>query len=143
MILSSLQLGVLLVNEEDRVEFANQAFCDMFDLKYAPEDLYGLIKNEVIQKIRVAYANPAEAVTRLEEIVAQYTLVTNEEVAMTRGRTHLRHFVPIVIDGNRYGRLGHAQDITELKKSGEALARALAKAEELRYEAEVIGDNYT
>ena len=38
-ILSSMYAGVLLVTDESRVEFANQAFCDLFDLDDLPSDL--------------------------------------------------------------------------------------------------------
>ena len=34
--------GVLLVTDEGLVEFANQAFCDLFDLDDLPSDLRGL-----------------------------------------------------------------------------------------------------
>ena len=42
VILSNMYSGVLLVADEGRVEFANQAFCDRFGLADAPADLVGL-----------------------------------------------------------------------------------------------------
>ena len=42
VVLSNMYSGVLLVTDEGRVEFANQAFCDRFGLKDAPADLVGL-----------------------------------------------------------------------------------------------------
>ena len=41
-VLSNMYSGVLLVTDEGRVEFANQAFCDRFGLEDAPADLVGL-----------------------------------------------------------------------------------------------------
>ena len=49
-ILSWLRVGVLLVSEGGRIEFANQAFCDMFDMEDVPESLYGSTASELVQK---------------------------------------------------------------------------------------------
>jgi PAS domain S-box-containing protein len=37
-ILSAMRYGVLLVTADDRVEFVNQAFCDMYNLPESPAD---------------------------------------------------------------------------------------------------------
>ncbi|AFM26200.1 PAS domain-containing sensor histidine kinase [Desulfomonile tiedjei] len=129
--LSGLHSGVLLVSEEGKIEFANQAFCDMFDLDDVPSGLHGLSPSEMIQKIRDSYAPPAEAVARIQEIVAQQRPVKAEEVAMSDGRTYLRDFVPIFIDGNRYGQLWHHQDITERKKAEDQIKASLIEKEVL------------
>ena len=44
-----------------------------------------------------------------------------EEVALCDGRTCLRDFIPLDIEGKRYGRLWHHQDITERKRAEEVL----------------------
>jgi two-component system, cell cycle sensor histidine kinase and response regulator CckA len=123
-ILSSLYAGVLLVTEEGRIEFANQAFCDLFELKVLPSDLQGLTPSEMIQKIQNVFPQPVDAITRIKEIVAQQRTVRGEEIALNGGRVYLRDFIPIVIDGNLYGRLWYHQDITERKKAEDALAKS-------------------
>jgi PAS domain S-box-containing protein len=121
IILSSLHSAILLVNEEGHVEFANQAFCDLFELNESPEALGGLSPSEMIQKIRDVYADPVGAVHCIEEIVRMGGAVTGEEVALQNGRTCLRDFIPIYVNGKRYGRLWHHQDITERKRAEETL----------------------
>jgi PAS domain S-box-containing protein len=130
-ILSWLRVGVLLVSERGRIEFVNQAFCDMFDLDDAPESLYGTTASELIQKVRELYDQPDEAVARMQDIVARQCFVKSEEVAIRGGRTYLRDFIPILVDGNRFGRLWHHQDITDRKKAEDRVKASLKEKEVL------------
>jgi PAS domain S-box-containing protein len=128
-ILSNLYAALLLVSDEGQVEFANQAFCDLFDLDDAPSDLRGLGAVEMIKKIQDAYAHPAEAVASIQEVVAQQSPVRGEEIAMRAGKTYLVDFIPLLVDGKRSGRLWHHQDITNRKRSEElALQTARLRA---------------
>jgi len=47
-ILSNLSSGVLLVTNEGRIEFANQAFCSLFDLKESPADLMATFDSDKV-----------------------------------------------------------------------------------------------
>ncbi len=137
-ILSSLYSGVLIVTQEGSVEFANQAFCDMFDLDDSPASLSGLKAPEMIAKIRDAYADPAKAVTRIGQIVANQQSIKGEEIDIRRGRTYTVDFIPLFVDGNPCGLLWHHTDITDQKR-GEAeksklvanLTEALAQVKKL------------
>ena len=51
-VLSSMYGGVLLVTDENRIEYANQAFCDLFDLDEPPEELVGLPARRIDRKDR-------------------------------------------------------------------------------------------
>ncbi|MGB8644713.1 MAG: PAS domain-containing protein, partial [Anaerolineae bacterium] len=128
-LLSSLYASVLVVTKEGRVEYANQAFCNLFELAESPSDLVGLNSAEMIRKIASAYTNPDDAVARIRQIIEQDQPVRGEEVVMRRGRTYLRDFVPIWIEGQLYGRLWHHQDITERERTKAALE------DRLRFEA--------
>jgi PAS domain S-box-containing protein len=125
-ILSSLYSGVLIVTEEGSVEFANQAFCDMFDLPDSPASLNGLKAPEMIAKIRDAYANPAQALARIGEVVAEQQPVRGEEIAVRDGRTYAVDFIPLFVDGKRCGRLWHHTDITGQKRAEAEKAKLVA-----------------
>ena len=68
-VLSTMYTALLLVTDESRVEFANQAFCDYFDLNDSPHDLIGLTSSEIFAKIGKAYLNSDDAIARIREIV--------------------------------------------------------------------------
>jgi PAS domain-containing protein len=115
-ILSSMRASVLLVTEDNKIEFANLAFCDYFSLKESPEDLLGITDSEMIKKIKNVYQYPDEEVSRISEIVSHWQPVIGDEVYMRDGRTCLRDFVPVFVGEKLYGRLWLHLDITERKK---------------------------
>lgn len=114
------------MTEEGSVEFANQAFCDMFDLADRPADLNGLTAPEMIKKILNVYANPAEALARISEVVARQQPIKGEEIAIRDGRTYTVDFIPIFVDGKRCGRLWHHTDITDRKLAEGEKAKLVA-----------------
>lgn len=115
VILSSMYCGLLLVTDEGRVEFANQAFCDRFGLEDAPADLKGLTPQTMLEKIRNAYLHPDESLARIQEILDRGEPVMGEELALRGGQTCLRDFVPLNVNGKSYGRLWIHFDITGRK----------------------------
>ena len=117
--LSSMSFAALLVDEDDRIDFANQAFCDMFNLKESPADLKRLTSSEMLEKIRPAYLDPEADLAHIRELVARAVLVQDEEVPMEGGRTFLRDFIPIRSGENKRGRLWIHKDITERKRAEE------------------------
>jgi PAS domain S-box-containing protein len=116
LILSSMRNGVLLLTNENRIEFVNQSFCDIFGINEKPDKLMGLPASEMLDKIKGAYLDPGSAVLRINEIVENHMLVLGEEVAMKSGRTLLRDFIPISVRKKDSGRLWNHIDITERKQ---------------------------
>ncbi|MGO8878301.1 MAG: PAS domain S-box protein [Desulfomonilaceae bacterium] len=122
-ILSSMHDGMMLVSKEGRVEFVNQAFCDLFDMDSPPEELQGITPPEMIQRIQHIFAEPEEATNRIQTLVAQGRPAEAEEITLKGSRTYIRDFIPIFIDGERYGRLWLHHDITKRKLAEEELRR--------------------
>ena len=135
-ILSSLYAGILLVTNESKIEFANQAFCDYFFLKDKPEDLIGLDSLQMIERIKNAYLHPDEAVARIGELVRLGQSAKSEEIAMSKSRTCLRDFIPITVDGEPFGRIWNHQDITNIKH----VEKALSHSEAMLAEAQRIAN---
>jgi PAS domain S-box-containing protein len=121
--LSSMYGSILLVSNEGRVEFANQSFCDFFNVTVPPKNLIGLGPDEIIERIKPCYEHPETAIRRIQDIVARGEPVKGEEVTMRNGRRCLRDFIPINLGGKSYGRLWHHIDITERKRAEDEIAR--------------------
>ncbi|MGC8658763.1 MAG: PAS domain S-box protein, partial [Desulfomonilaceae bacterium] len=126
-ILSNLYAGVLLVNNDGVVEYANQAFCNLFDISDPPAKLRGLKAPDMIGKIRAVFADLDDVVARIKRIVAENRPVKSEEVSVLGGRTYLRDFIPIEFDGKSYGRIWHYRDITSWKRSEQAFVESYKK----------------
>jgi PAS domain S-box-containing protein len=121
LILSNMQNGLLLVTDDGRVEFANQTFCDIFNLKDTPADLVNLTSKEILDKIRPSYIDPDASMARINEIVKQGQLIRGEDVGMLGERTYLRDFIPIRFGDKVRGRLWNHVDITDRKRAEKAL----------------------
>jgi PAS domain S-box-containing protein len=130
-ILSSMHGAILLVSADGHVEFANQSFCDYFRLKESPADLKGLSSGEMLEKLKNVYANPDLEIARIKEMITAEKAVTGEEVVLEGGRTCIRDFIPLYIEGKLSSRLWHHMDITDLKKAEEALRLSEEKANAL------------
>ncbi len=137
-VLSEMPMGILLVIEEGLIEFANQSFCDIYNIKESPLYLRNLTSLEVIEKIQNAYMNPEKSVARIMEILAQGEPVKGEDIQMIGGRTVLRDFVPLRMGGNKQGRLWIHRDITERKKAEEELRKRTAELEASNKELEAF-----
>ncbi|MCX6285687.1 MAG: PAS domain S-box protein [Bacteroidetes bacterium] len=119
--ISSIYAGVIAVSKENQVEIVNQAFCDLFNLPEPPAFYIGLASEEMIEKVLCAYADPADTLARMQKIIAEGHPVRGEELAMQDGRYCLVDFIPIIVNDRKCGHLWHHQDITNRKKTEEAL----------------------
>ncbi|MFZ1040882.1 MAG: PAS domain S-box protein [Anaerolineales bacterium] len=128
MILGKQPYGILVVNNDGRAEFANQAFCDFLSLNEQPEALVGLTSEQVIQKILPVYADPDAALARIKDVVARGEAIFNNESWLRNGRVLLMDFEPIIVDGKDTGRMWISRDITDSNRAEERIKTILRTA---------------
>jgi PAS domain S-box-containing protein len=121
VILSSLHPGILLVSGEDRVAFVNPSFCELFDLEESPEQLIGNTSSEMLNKVHRIFADPPGTMTRARQVIACLKPLRNQQIAINGGRTYLYDFVPITVGGKHVDRLWCFTDLSEQKRTEEAL----------------------
>ena len=107
-ILFSLRSGIIVVSQDNMVEYANPSFCELFRITDPPESLSGRTATEIREKIR----EPDSAEQRVREIIENNIPILGEDVLLESGKTIIRDFIPIVVYGKPCGRLWHHHDIT-------------------------------
>jgi len=118
-ILSSMYSAVLLVNDEGKIEFANQSFCNLYALKEAPKDLVGISSADMLEKIKGLYLQPDETLAQIRATVERGEAVKGEEITMRNGTTCIRDYIPLNLNGKSYGRLWLHVNITDRKNKEE------------------------
>jgi diguanylate cyclase (GGDEF)-like protein len=123
--LNQIYSGVIVVNPSGMVEFANDAFCELFSISEGRDSIQGKPAGEVLNVFMESYRDPELGLARVKEIVALGQPVRGEEIPIKNGRTYLRDFYPMSFLGVRGGRVWHHTDVTALKQAEERIARLL------------------
>ena len=131
LMLSSMRNGLLLLTPDNRVEFANHHFCEVFDLKQSPDELLNRSAGEIIALIKESYTDPEKEIEKIKKIIDEKIPVIGEEITMKSGRTYLRDFIPLFVGEKNHGRLWVHIDISDTmaeslmrKKNEEALKQS-------------------
>jgi PAS domain S-box-containing protein len=98
-ILDKLTDAILLESEDRKIEFANTAFCQLFNIPVAPEQLVGLDCDVALQASKHYFAAPEEFVSRILQLETDCEPVYEENLLLADGRTFKRDFMPINVDG--------------------------------------------
>ena len=139
MILAQQHYGILVVDAESRIEYANDVFLNAFGLPFTPAELPGWTKANFLEKLLPACAEPPAMAALIDELVRRKQPILGKEVAMRDGRIMLADFIPLQSGGKPAGRMWIVRDITERKRA-EAEMQRLAMAVEQAAETIVITD---
>ncbi|MFN8357536.1 MAG: PAS domain S-box protein [Spirosomataceae bacterium] len=112
-LITNLQKGVLVEDEHRQIILVNQLFCDMFNIPSGPESLLGTNCADAAEFIKPLFKESEAFVRRIDELLQQQQIVTDEEVQMVDGRYMERDYIPIFLGGQYKGHLWKYDDITE------------------------------
>jgi PAS domain S-box-containing protein len=136
-LVASLGFGVMVEDERRRVSLANRAFCELFALPVAPEQLIGADCEAAARGLGPLLDDPDGFIERIEQVLAGRAAVAGDRVVMRDGRVLERDYVPIAVDAVGRGHLWVYRDVTRSLRDAE-LQRAAAVRDELRLAVDTI-----
>jgi len=121
-LINNLHEGILVTDEHKRIIYANEMFCDIYELAETPESIIGMDAYASIASRKPFYADPDYFYKRTVEILEKSEPVLNEEWKMLRGKTLSRDFIPLTLGHDSRGGIWKFRDITAQKTVEKQLA---------------------
>ena len=117
-LISNLQNGVLVEDENRKIVLANKKYCEIFDIEIEYEKLKGKNAAEYVDAAKGMFKDPDFFEERILSLLEFQKPVLDEIFEMSDGRLLKRHYIP-VCDNNIYkGHLWKYTDVT-LEKNAE------------------------
>ncbi len=129
-LITSLNSGVLLEDENRNILVTNEDFCSMFEIPTTPDQLIGINCSNSAEESKHLISNPDEFVNRIDKIISERKISLNEEIKFKNGKIYERDFIPIYNNDIYLGHLWEYTDITSRKESEKLLIKAREEAEE-------------
>ncbi|MVM38274.1 PAS domain S-box protein [Spirosoma sp. HMF3257] len=126
-LIANMQSGVLLEDENRKIVFTNQVFCDLFGIEAPPDLLQGMDCSNTAEQTKGLFRHSDSFVERINTILSQKKLVMGELLKLVNGSTLQRDYIPIFIDQKYKGHLWSYTDITERKRNQDALEQSELK----------------
>ena len=98
-LLSNMNTGVLMEDQNRKIVILNQAACDMFSFPVRAEDLLGADCSQMAQQSKHLFTNPEAFVERIDEILRDKKTVLSEEISLLSGHIIERDYIPLYNDG--------------------------------------------
>lgn len=126
-LISNLDSGVLLEDENRKIVLVNQLFCQLFDIPAPPEALEGMDCSQSAEQTKHLFLDPTGFVARIDQLLSEREIYSGEVLYLADGRVFSRTFIPI-FSGTKYlGHLWKYQDVTAGHRATEALRHSEEK----------------
>ena len=123
-LISSMQDGVLVEDENRKIVIVNQYFCDLFSIPIPPDQLIGMDCAESSEISKALFTDPENFICDIDNTLSIGQVVTNHELQMTNGSSIERDFIPIRnFDNINQGIFWIYRNITARKKTESDLKR--------------------
>ncbi|MDD5360588.1 MAG: PAS domain S-box protein [Ignavibacteria bacterium] len=121
-ILSNIYAGILLVGEDDRIEYVNNIYCEQFDLEGRQKELIGMPAKDFLPIVLARYVNPEKIAELIAFSIKEKIPLYGEEIELKNGRIYTVDFIPVSVSGEKISRMWVHRDITEKKHSEQIIA---------------------
>ena len=126
-LITNLDSGVLLEDENRKIVLVNQLFCQLFDIPAPPEALEGMDCSQSAEQTKHLFLDPPGFVARIDELLSKQEICSGESLHLVDGRVFSRTFIP-VFSGTKYlGHLWKYQDVTAGHRATESLRHSEEK----------------
>ncbi len=126
-LITNLQKGVLVEDENRKIILVNQLFCEIFNLSANPEELIGMDCSQSAEWSKSLFENPDEFVAKINDILVKQEICVEEKLTLKDGRIFLRDYIPIFLEGVYRGHLWEYTDITKQHRSQEIIRKSEEK----------------
>ncbi len=116
-LITNLNQGILLENEEHKIVLINKMFCSIFSIDQTPDSLVGANSIDSARQLALLFKHPQKFIARINEIVNKRELVLGEVLEMESGKIIERSYIPIYRNEEYQGHLWKYTDITERSKA--------------------------
>jgi PAS domain S-box-containing protein len=115
-LITNLNTGVLLEDENRKIVLTNKEFCSIFGIPVEPDFLVGSDCSQAAEQNKHLFINPEEFVNQIHNLLSNRETVLNEILELKDGKFLKRNFIPIWSNGRYVGHLWIYEDVTEVQK---------------------------
>jgi len=94
-LISSMQAGVMVEDENRKVVLVNQYFCDLFSIPVAPKQLIGMDCALAAEMTKILFDHPDIFIIDINSTLNFRKAIVNHELQMKNGTSLERDFIPI------------------------------------------------
>jgi PAS domain S-box-containing protein len=122
-LLNTMQSGVLSEDINRNVLHVNSKFCDVFDIKWSPDQLIGQDCRTLLDKAKDLFIDEIGFLADVNALVDEQKPVYGDVLYLKNGKILERDYVPIIENGKFLGQIWRYQDITDIINQKKSLLR--------------------
>ncbi|HAK61191.1 MAG TPA: hypothetical protein DCO77_12565 [Nitrospiraceae bacterium] len=123
-LIENMHDGILFEDTSRNIALVNPALCSLFGIPPPSDDLIGRDCREAAQAASALFSAPKKFTERIEELIHQGEIVTDEKLFLADERVVERDYIPISLAGASLGHLWLYRDVTERRKLQDQLRHA-------------------